>query len=363
MGKVRVLIVDDSVVMRRLVSQSLSGDPALEVVGTAANGRIALAKISQVTPDIVTLDVEMPVMDGLETLREIRKAYPRLPVIMFSSLTKRGALATLDALTLGATDYVTKPSNSASYEDSKQYIAENLVPKIKGLYPTGTRGRATEFAPPRPDAPMVGRLVSPPPIRPRVDVVSIGISTGGPTALIKMLPALPAHFPVPTLIVQHMPPLFTRLLSERLASKCRIRVSEGISKAEIRPSQVWLAPGNFHMSVEKNDTGIRIRTHLGQRENSCRPAVDVLFRSVAKVYGPHVLALVMTGMGCDGLRGCEAIREAGGSVWVQDEASSVVWGMPGFVHKAGLAERVLPLERLGPEVIRRVLGDRAESDS
>jgi two-component system chemotaxis response regulator CheB len=188
-----------------------------------------------------------------------------------------------------------------------------------------------------------------------VDVVAIGVSTGGPTALAEVLPRIAADFPVPIVIVQHMPPLFTKLLADRLDKRCSLRVEEGRPGAVLLPGTIWIAPGDWHMTVERASGSVVLRTHQGAQENSCRPAVDVLFRSVASVYGPRVLAVVLTGMGQDGLRGCEHVREAGGQVIVQDQATSVVWGMPGYVAEAGLAHRVLPLDGIAAEIARRAV--------
>ncbi len=351
MPKHRVLVVDDAVVFRRVVSDELSADPALEVAGTATNGRIALAKLPQLNPDLVILDVEMPEMDGLETLREIRKVYPKLPVIMFSSLTERGASATLDALALGATDYFAKPGTTGSLEASRQMIRDELIPAIKTLC-----GRAIVQAvkptipPPRVTGTNVGRG--------RIDVVAIATSTGGPNALVELFASLPADFPVPVVVVQHMPPMFTRLLATRLSDGSAVKTEEGRADGALRPGHAWIAPGDFHMTVARNGTQVKIVVNQEPPENSCRPAADVLFRSVARVFGSASLAVVLTGMGQDGLRGSEAIHEAGGQVIVQDEATSVVWGMPGFVARAGLADRVMPLSLIAPEIVRRVRAGR-----
>jgi two-component system chemotaxis response regulator CheB len=354
--KFRILVVDDAVVFRRLVSDELSRDPALEVVGTAANGRIALAKIPQLNPDLVILDVEMPEMDGLQTLAELRKSYPRLPVIMFSALTERGAEATLDALALGATDYFTKPSNVGGLDASLEVIRTQLIPEIKVL---------CEKAAPRavPASGPGSAVAAParPAIRPgALQVLAIGSSTGGPNALAEIFPRLPADFPVPIVVVQHMPPMFTRLLAERLTAQSSLRVQEGVSGAVLQPGQAWIAPGDHHMIVVRDGNQVRLLVHQDPPENSCRPAVDVLLRSVAKTYGPNSLSVILTGMGADGLRGCEVLREAGGQILAQDEATSVVWGMPGYVARAGLADRVLPLSLLAGEILRRMSGLRKE---
>jgi two-component system, chemotaxis family, protein-glutamate methylesterase/glutaminase len=354
MPKIRVLIVDDAVVFRRLVSEELAADPAIEVVGTAANGKIALAKLTQVNPDLIILDIEMPEMDGLAALREIRKTHPKLPVIMFSSLTERGASATLDALALGASDYFTKPTTVGGLDASLQVLRDELIPEIKALCAfkpepvlPASSAPASSFLTPSRAAP--------------IEVVAIGTSTGGPNALAEVFSALPANLPVPIVLVQHMPPMFTRLLAERLTAQYALKVEEGHSGGVLQPGHAWIAPGDHHMIVVKDGNHARILIHQDPPENSCRPAADVLFRSVAATFGPSTLAVVMTGMGADGLRGCEAIRAAGGQVLAQDEASSVVWGMPGFVVKAGLADKVLPLSRIAAEIVRRVNAGRGGS--
>ncbi|MGZ4722156.1 protein-glutamate methylesterase/protein-glutamine glutaminase [Oryzihumus sp.] len=361
--RIRVLVVDDSVVVRRLVSDVLAGDPRLEVVGSAANGKVALAKIPQLNPDIITLDVEMPVMDGLETLDHLRALYPSLPVVMFSTLTDRGATATLDALEKGATDYVTKPANVGSVTASMEAVRSQLVPKIVAL---GGRGRV----PSRPLAPVPGSAV---PARPpvarqlaeagvgRVDVLAVGASTGGPDALAALLAALPATLPVPVVVVQHMPPVFTRQFADRLDRKCGLSVSEAVAGDELRPGHVLIAPGDFHLRLRRRNDRVVVALDQGTPENYCRPAVDVLFRSVAEVYGAHVLGVVLTGMGADGARASGDIVAAGGSVYVQDEATSVVWGMPGSVVAAGAAAKVLPLAEVAPAVLSRITRGRASA--
>jgi two-component system chemotaxis response regulator CheB len=345
--KIRILVVDDSVVVRRTVSDELSRDPMLEVVGTAANGKIALARIGQVNPDLVVLDVEMPEMDGLETLRELRKSYPKLPVIMFSSLTEFGAATTVEALALGASDYFAKPSNVGGLDASLQVIRNELIPSIKAL------------CPPAPVTPSIRKITPRVGTNGKIEIVVIGTSTGGPNALAELFKRFPATFPVPLLIVQHMPATFTKLLAERMSSHSAIRVREAVPGDRLLPGLCWIAPGNYHLTVERVGAEFRLQTNQDPPENSCRPAADVLFRSVAKLFGPSTLGVVLTGMGQDGLRGCEAIREAGGQILVQDEESSVVWGMPGAVARAGLADRVLPLTSLADEITRRVTGSRA----
>ena len=351
MQPVRILIVDDSAVIRKLLSDLLSSDPEIVVAGTAGNGSRALARISELKPDLITLDIEMPGMDGLETLVEIRKLYPKLPVIMFSALTERGGTATLDALARGASDYVTKPSSNETAESAHERVREELLRKIKSL---------CSVRQPRP-GPMPPILVSAVSARPqaRIDVVAIGTSTGGPNALTELIPKFPADFPVPIVIVQHMPALFTRLLAERLNTLSPLEVQEGKAGQKLQRGQVWFAPGDHHMTVARKGAEFVLGINHDPPENSCRPAVDVLFRSAAQTYGANVLAVVLTGMGADGTRGSAVIREAGGEVIVQDEASSVVWGMPGSVVAANLADHIYPLAGIGAEIVRRVSMRRA----
>jgi len=351
MRKIRVLVVDDAVAVRRLVSDVLASDPAIEVVGTAASGRIALAKIQQLRPDLVTLDVEMPEMDGLETLAAIRRDNADLPVIMFSTLTRRGAEATLDALTLGATDYVTKPSSEGGPSAALQCVRDELVERIKAFCSRIISDEESETGSPAPAALPRGR-------NPRVEALAIGISTGGPNALAALLRDLPADLPVPVLIVQHMPALFTEMLAERLAQQSVLPIGEGVSGRKVEPGHIYLAPGDHHMIVERRGAAVAIRIQQEAPQNFCRPSADVLFRSVAEVYGEGALAAVMTGMGQDGLEGSRAIREAGGRVVVQDQASSVVWGMPGYVARAGLADAIVPLHRLAAEIQVRLRAGR-----
>jgi two-component system, chemotaxis family, protein-glutamate methylesterase/glutaminase len=356
MKRIRVLVVDDSVVVRRIVRDALAEDPALEICAVAANGRIALNLIEQTPPDIVTLDIEMPEMDGLEVLRNLRVKHPRLPVIMFSTLTERGAVATLDALSLGARDYVTKPANVGSVTSAIETIRTQLAPKIKALC-----GLAVESPKPRPPQPLYATPAARLSVTRPLDILAIGTSTGGPNALAQVLPQLPADFPVPVVVVQHMPPTFTRFLAERLHNDCQLPVTEAVDNQLLEPGKIFIAPGDFHLTVETRGLRIYLRTLRTAPENSCRPAVDVLFRSVARVFGGRSLALVMTGMGQDGLRGAEQLHEAGAIILAQDEATSVVWGMPGFIVQAGLAAKVLPLPQIAMEIVRRVRESRGRS--
>jgi two-component system chemotaxis response regulator CheB len=361
MAQIQIMIVDDSVVVRKALTTVLSTDPDLAIAGWASNGRLALAKLQTLRPDIILLDIEMPEMNGLETIPEIRKILPHTPIIMFSTLTERGAEATLDALALGASDYVAKPSNQ-NMAATAEAIHRDLVPKIKALchFPAahqkpGSGSSPSAALPKKPEV----RLHTASVHSSLLKIIAIGVSTGGPDALAKLLPSFPANFPLPVVIAQHMPAVFTTLLAKRLGTKCALPVCEAQPGDLLRPSCIWIAPGDYHMVVQEEDRHMRIATHQGPRENFCRPSVDVLFRSVAARFGASALGVILTGMGQDGLKGCEALSVAGASVIVQDEASSVVWGMPGFVARAGLAEKILPLDQICGEITRRVSGQVA----
>ena len=353
MPKIRVLVVDDAVVMRRLVSDVLSRDPQIEVVGTAPNGRIALQRIPQLNPDLVTLDVEMPELDGVATVVEIRKTYRRLPIIMFSTVTQRGAVATLDALTSGANDYVAKPSNVGSVLEGISRLQNELIPKIKALCPqfgvlTSLSGEAVSAV----SLIRSSTTIRSPIVKP-VGVVCIGSSTGGPTALAELIAGFAEPLQVPVVMVQHMPPIFTKMLAERLCKASAMPCHEAEDRQLIKPGHIYLAPGGRHMEIMREGGTVRAHLQDGPPENSCRPAVDVLFRSVVAVYGSAILGVILTGMGQDGKRGCEMIRELGGQVLAQNEATSVVWGMPGAVVKAGLADAILPISEIPFEICRR----------
>lgn len=339
--------------VRSRLSKILSTDPQIEVVGVAATGQIALAKQSQLNPDVVILDLEMPDLDGLQILSAIRQRDAHLPVIMFSVMTTTGATATLDALTLGASDYVPKPSHLGNGGNATQYLQDTLIPKIKALSKKAALiGGEMPVLSVAPAGSRAALPIRQPPGR--VEMVAIGVSTGGPNALATLLSGLPADFPVPIAIVQHMPPVFTRLLAERLTTKCALPVREAIAGATLCPGTIWIAPGDYHLRVEQTALAVHLVTEQTPPQNSCRPSVDVLFESVAQVYGDRALGVILTGMGQDGLRGCQYLRDHNGQILAQDEATSVVWGMPGFVANAGLADAVLPLEQIGFEIVRRV---------
>lgn len=351
----RVLVVDDSSLIRRLLLKILQLDPEIVVVGQASDGREALAVAEQVAPDLVVLDIEMPVMDGLETLDHLKRRHPALPVIMFSTLTARGATTTLDALAKGADDYVTKPSNTGSFAQTAAHVLAELTPRIKALVDRSRTRPVSPTSAPTLLSSLTAVARSRPPsrtsFRPRVAVVAV--STGGPDALQTLVPLLPASLPVPVLVTQHMPPLFTRLLADRLDGQAGVRVREGYDGAQPGPGEVWLAPGGFHMLLRADEDGrVVLALDDGPPVQSCKPAADPMFASAVDLFDRQVIGVVLTGMGIDGLDGARRVQQAGGMVICQDEASSVVWGMPGAVHKAGLAEQVLPLEDIATTIGR-----------
>lgn len=357
MNPIRVMVVDDSVVVRKIVTDVLSSDPDIEVVGTAVNGKIAVGKVEQLKPDLITMDIEMPEMNGIDAVRAIRAARNRVPIVMFSTLTERGASATLDALSAGANEYVTKPANVGSVSQSMESVREQLIPKIKALTGRPVTVGPAAAPPPPPPRPAVARTGP----RKVPAVLVIGSSTGGPEALAQVLPKLPATLPVPVLVVQHMPPVFTRQFAQRLDRLSPLRVVEAADGSPLVPGTVHLAPGDHHLVIRATARGLHTGLNQGPPENFCRPAVDPLFRSAVTAYDGAVLALVLTGMGSDGRNGAAEIRAAGGTVVVQDQATSVVWGMPGAIAQAGLADEILPLDRIPDALNRHLAGVQART--
>jgi len=341
----RVLVVDDSVVFRRVVSDVISADPELQLAGTAPNGNIALQKVAQLNPDVITLDLEMPELDGIGVLRRLKATHPQIRVIVFSVHSERGAEQTLEAMALGAADFVPKGVDLGSQAANAAYIKEQLVSKIKQFVVSTPSPRPVAAPNWRDSFKRVPK-----------QIVAIGVSTGGPNALAVLLPMLPKDLPVPIVIVQHMPPMFTRLLAERLDASSEISVVEAEAGMQLTPGTAYIAPGNYHLTVKRNGTGAgpQVFTALDQRppENSCRPAVDVLFRSVAEVYGQSAIGAILTGMGRDGLLGVQELRRHKARIIAQDKESSVVWGMPGVVVEAGLADVVVPIQNVAAEVER-----------
>ena len=353
---IRVMVVDDSVVVRRLISRILQQDPEIEVAGTAASAELALQKLPALQPDLLTLDINMPGMSGLELLPILRERYPALKVLMVSTLTLQGAANTLDALMLGASDYVTKPTEDSSLGNSLERLRGEILPKIKQL--THSRHRLRPSASPRPEpetSPAVARPTPPPRARlhGEPEILAVGVSTGGPTALAAFMAGFPLTFSLPIVIVQHMPPVFTGLLADRLSALTGFRVVEATSGMPLEPGKAIIAAGDHHMRVKRTASGAHVVLDQGPQECSCRPSVDVLFRSVGEVYGRGAMATVLTGMGQDGLRGAEALKRAGGYLIAQDEASSVVWGMPGAIVHAGFADEVLDLGSIAAAILKK----------
>lgn len=343
---VRVLVVDDSAVVRSIVTKMLAAADGVEVVGTAANGRAAIDQVAALKPDLVTMDVEMPEMDGITAVRELRRAGHRMPVIMLSTLTERGAKATIDALTAGASDYVAKPSSTGGLRDAVDGLAAELLPKLRALVPT------------RPAVPA-------PVVRARAEATGlvklalIGSSTGGPAALSRLVGSMTAPPPVPVLVTQHMPAVFTRQLADRLDRQGRARVVEAEDGQRLEPGWVYVAPGGRHLEVAGAGPVLHARLSDAPPVNYCKPSVDVMLDSAARVLGArHLLVVMLTGMGADGSRAARDISLAGGRVIAQDEATSAVWGMPGATVRAGAAHDVLPLDEIGTAVERALKGSR-----
>jgi two-component system, chemotaxis family, protein-glutamate methylesterase/glutaminase len=338
----RVLVVDDSAVVRKVVGELVASAPGLTLAGTAPNGKLALDRIDELRPDLVVLDIEMPEMDGLDVLRQLRARGHSVPVLVFSTVTVRAGERTLDALALGASDYVTKPALSLGDRGSVEHLRRDLLAKIHAL--------VARSSPLGRDEPAARANPAPAGSRPRPSIVALGASTGGPNALSSILSRLPSSFPVPLLIVQHMPPVFTRVFAERLDRESGLSVREARDGDPLEPGRALVAPGDFHLRVR----GQVVELSQDAPAQHCRPAVDVLFRSVAEVFGASALGVVLTGMGHDGLDGARRIRSEGGAVVVQDEASSAVWSMPGCIAQAGLANAVVALSDMAAEITDRV---------
>ena len=345
----KVLVVDDSIIFRKAVEAALADETGVEVVGSVRNGEKALEFIYATPPDIVTLDLEMPVMDGIETLKSIQSFNESRPdaapvrAIMLSAHTKSGADVTIEALAAGAFDFIEKPEGD-SPEESIAKLRTALREKFKAIPGKGrhfTQAPIVKCATPRYKAPRPGATAA----------IAIGVSTGGPKALMEMLPELCKLVALPILIVQHMPPGFTKSLANQLNSKCQSKVLEAEDGIAIEDGHVYIAPGGRHMCVKRSGTQLRIALNDEMPENGCRPSVDVLFRSVASVYGSSAIAAILTGMGCDGAKACKHLHAEGARIIVQDEPSSVVWGMPGSAIATGFVEEVEPLMRI-PQAIK-----------
>lgn len=362
---IRVLIVDDMVTYRKIVSDVLASLPGVEVVGTAANGKIALQKIEQLRPDLLTLDLEMPEIDGLDVLRHLKQTGSDVRAIMLSGATAQGAKSTMTALELGAFDFVLKPT-SDTIEKNKELLHHELGLKIQAFARSKrihtilhAPGPTPHHAPTQP-LPSKENDAAPRTRHPfefnicRPEVVALGISTGGPASLIRMLPQLPANLGVPILIVQHMPPMFTKSLADDLDHRCALRVCEASDGQPVIPGHILIAPGGKQMKVERVDGHIVVKITDDPPENSCKPSVDYLFRSVNKVCGRNAIGVIMTGMGNDGARGCREMKQQGAMIIAQNEATCVVFGMPKGPIDEGIANIVAPLDGIAAEIVRMV---------
>ncbi|MFO7305959.1 MAG: chemotaxis response regulator protein-glutamate methylesterase [Gammaproteobacteria bacterium] len=353
---IRVLIVDDSALVRKLLTEMLSRDREIQVVGTAADPYVAREKIKQLNPDVITLDVEMPRMDGLTFLENLMRLRP-MPVVMVSSLTQRGADVTLRALELGAVDFVAKPR--VDIAGTLTDYADELIAKVKAAASARVSSRVVL---PRPSLSQVdparsADAVLPPVARPRVfhtteHIIAIGASTGGTEAIRELLMALPANAPA-VVISQHIPAAFSRAFAERINQCVAMSVCEAADGQYILPGHAYIAPGDRHLLVERDGARYRCRLSDGPRVNRHRPSVDVMFRSVAQNVGPNAIGVLLTGMGDDGARGLLEMMKAGAHTIAQDEATSVVWGMPGSAVRLGAAQQVLPLHRIPEELMHR----------
>lgn len=356
--KIRVMVVDDSAVVRGLVSRWVDEDPDMETCGRFSNGRLAIDAVARCEPDVIVLDIEMPVMDGLTALPELLQRSPGVKVIIASTLSRRNAEISLKALSLGATDYVPKPESNSGITTSLEFRTE-LTRKLKALVPEKVRRRrespaesaakpldAPDAAVPPVKAAYTMRAFSA--VMPRI--LAIGSSTGGPQALTKIMEDLaPSLANVPVVITQHMPPTFTAILAERLGRAANRPAKEGEDGETLVAGTIYVAPGGKHMAIHEKDGHPAIRIYDGPMINYCKPAVDPLFESTSRVFGSAVLALILTGMGHDGAAGGKLVADAGGSVIAQDQATSVVWGMPGAAAAVGACAAVLPLNEIGPK--------------
>ncbi len=350
------MVVDDSAVIRGLLTRILESDPAISVVASVQNGEVALLKVQSEAIDVAILDIEMPVMDGLTALPKLIESKPGLQVIMASTLTRKNADVSIKALSLGAADYVTKPSSTTELHSADKF-KRDLNEKVKAL------GNARRAGPSdRPVAKTVSPIAANSGTQANIQLrkasmfqptaIAIASSTGGPQALLSVLGGLDPAIRQPVFITQHMPPTFTTLLAEHIERAAGRPCREGQDGEAVSAGRIYVAPGAKHMLIERDGTAVRIRLNDGPPENFCKPAADPMFRSLAQVYGSRLFAIVLTGMGADGSKGGRNIIEAGGTIVAQDQDSSVVWGMPGAAATAGLCSAVLPLAQIAPHMLR-----------
>ena len=352
----RVLVVDDSVLYRKVLSDVLSNIPGVEVVGTATDGNVALAKIPQLKPDMLTLDFDMPEMDGLKVLEHVSVDHPDLKVVMVSAHTKEGAAITLKALELGALTFVTKPKTENPLK-SKNVLLNQLVPVVKeimALQPSHhSVSNCRAISQPIVSDAAPGKVISPAGTG-RLQIVAIGISTGGPKALAQLIPCLPEDLRIPVVIVQHMPSKYTAALAESLDQKSALKVIEAENGMELKRGIIFIAPGGKQMKVVGVSGKSMLEVNDDPPENHCQPSVDYLFRSISKVYGKHALGIIMTGMGSDGVLGLRLMKRLGAQVIAQDKQSCVIFGMPGEAINAGIVDYVAPLNHIATQIVQRV---------
>ncbi len=352
---IRVMITDDSAVVRGLITRWLSEEAGIEIVAKASDGIIAIKMAGEHKPDVVILDVEMPRLDGLAALPQILKASPKTKVVMASTLTHRNADITLRALSSGAADYLPKPESS-SLASAKDF-RHDLIAKVRALGEAAKKKASSRSRPIAPPARVAARVrLQEKAPRPVPKALFIGSSTGGPQALRDVISVIGPKIKIPVFITQHMPKAFTAVLAEHLSKNARKPVVEGRDGMPVKSNGIYLAPGDFHMTVRRSGAGIVIGLDQRPAENYCRPAVDPMFRSAAEVYNNSALGVVLTGMGHDGCKGAEDMVKTGAQIIAQDEASSVVWGMPGSIVQAGLAEQIKPISQIGSTIMNIVSG-------
>jgi two-component system chemotaxis response regulator CheB len=341
---VKVLIVDDSSFFRKRLSEIIDADPRLQVVGTASNGEEAINQVQNLRPDVVTMDLEMPVMDGISAVRKI-KALRQTPVLMLSTWTTEGAKSTLDALEAGATDFLPKRFEDLSSDrsEAQKKLCQRIYHLASGFHASLEKPLQPSAATPAPRARDSKQIEVP-------GLVAIGTSTGGPVALQKVLTQLPASFPSPIVMVQHMPATFTPSFAERLNSQCRIHVKQAEYGEALNPGTAYLAPGGQQMLVKGRPGRLYLHVEDGDPSQTYKPSVDLTFSSIARVCPAETLAIILTGMGSDGRDGCQAIKQLGGTIWAQDQASSTIYGMPMAVAKAGLADKILDVSDIGRQL-------------
>lgn len=351
---VRVMIVDDSLVIRGFVARALESDPSFKVVSTASNGQLAVDLLRRIPADVIILDIEMPVMDGLTAIPKLKEIDPGVQIVMASTLTQKNAEISIKALSLGATDYLPKPSAREMAVPGE--FQRNLRIKVKALAALAWKNNVRQAYKSRILPAFVSALSEKKKIdlRPmpqfKPNVIAIGSSTGGPQALFEVIKSMGPGLAQPIVITQHMPPSFTTILADHITKQCNVTCVEAKEGDVLRSGHYYIAPGDFHMIVSKNHNEPLVHTVKEPPENYCRPSVDPMLRSLVGVYGSRILVVILTGMGQDGLKGAEAVINAGGAVIAQDEATSIVWGMPGAVAVSGFCSSVLPLADVGPMV-------------